>query len=214
MKFPTSVASFFISRMDTKVDGLLPEGSSLRGKAAIANARLAYAAFEEFFSGPRWSTLADAGARVQRPLWASTSTKNPAYPDTIYIDSLIGPNSINTVPPQTLEVFRDHGQAEISITGGNLASRHVIADLENCGISYAKVTRELEEEGVRAFSTAFADMLGIIESRRSSAVASLGCLFHPAQKSDWQTGIRIQSLRVCGTKIPRFGLPMQKVRQR
>src|SRR5512134_21440 len=113
-----SVASFFVSRVDSKIDSRLPEDSSLRGKAAIANAKLAYDEYETTFSTHRWENLKVKGARVQRPLWASTSTKNPAYPDTIYVDNLIGPDTVNTVPPATLEAVRDHGVAEVTITRG------------------------------------------------------------------------------------------------
>ena len=111
-----SVASFFVSRVDTKIDPKLPEGSPLRGKAAIANAKLAYDEFQKTFASHRWENLKVKGARVQRPLWASTSTKNPAYPDTIYVDNLIGPETVNTVPPATLEAVRDHGMAEVTLT--------------------------------------------------------------------------------------------------
>src|SRR5512146_5085 len=103
-----SVASFFVSRVDTKIDATLPDGSDLQGKAAIANAKLAYDEFQKTFASHRWENLKVKGARVQRPLWASTSTKNPAYPDTIYVDNLIGPETVNTVPPATLDAFKDH----------------------------------------------------------------------------------------------------------
>jgi transaldolase/glucose-6-phosphate isomerase len=174
--FPASVASFFISRMDTKVDALLPDDSVLRGKAAIASAKLAYAAFRETFAGPRWERLAKAGARLQRPLWASTSTKNPAYPDTLYVDNLIGPDTVNTVPPQTLDAFRDHGHAALTITENLDDARRVFAGLEGRGITLPRVTQELEDEGVKAFADAFAFMLAAIEARRSAAAASLGPL--------------------------------------
>ncbi len=173
---PASVASFFVSRMDTKVDALLPDGSPLRGKSAIANAKLAYAAFLETFTGPRWKKLAKAGARLQHPLWASTSTKNPAYPDTLYVDNLIGPDTVNTVPPQTLDAFRDHGQAAVTLTQGLDGARRVFAELESSGISIARVTQELEDEGVKAFADAFSALIAAIEARRSAAVASLGPL--------------------------------------
>jgi transaldolase/glucose-6-phosphate isomerase len=173
---PASVASFFVSRMDTKVDALLPEDSSLRGKAAIANAKLAYAAFRETFTGPRWEKLAAAGARLQRPLWASTSTKNPAYPDTLYVEDLIGPDTVNTVPPQTLDAFRDHGRAAITITENFDDARRVFAELESHGISIARVTQELEDEGVKAFADSFSALLAAIEARRAASVASLGSL--------------------------------------
>jgi transaldolase len=112
-----SVASFFVSRVDSKVDPKLPEDSPLRGKAAVANAKLAYEQFEAIFTSPRFATLkARFRARVQRPLWASTGTKNPSYPDTLYVDELIGPDTVNTVPPATLDAFRDHGTATMTIT--------------------------------------------------------------------------------------------------
>ncbi len=171
-----SVASFFVSRVDTKVDKLLPEGSSLRGKAAVANTKLAYEEFRSVFDGPRFAKLQAAGGRVQRPLWASTSTKNPAYPDTLYVDELIGPATVNTVPPQTLEAFREHGKAEVTVMRDLDGARQVIADLEAVGISMAQVTQELEDEGVRAFADAFTDLLKTIDGRREAAVAQLGPL--------------------------------------
>ncbi|MBI4731123.1 MAG: bifunctional transaldolase/phosoglucose isomerase, partial [Chloroflexi bacterium] len=177
-----SVASFFVSRMDTKVDALLPEGSPLRGKAAIANAKLAYAAFRETFTGPRWKKLAKAGARLQRPLWASTSTKDPAYPDTLYVDNLIGPDTVNTVPPQTLDAFRGHGKAAVTITEGLDDAHRIFAELESSGISIARATQELEDEGVKAFADAFSAMLAAIEARRAAAAASLGPLSAPVKR--------------------------------
>src|SRR5574339_981679 len=113
-----SVASFFVSRVDSKIDPKLPDDSPLRGQAAIANAKLAYDQYQQVFSSRRWENLKIKGARVQRPLWASTSTKNPAYPDTIYVDNLIGPETVNTVPPQTLDAFKDHGVASMSLVRG------------------------------------------------------------------------------------------------
>lgn len=179
---PASVASFFVSRMDTKVDLLLPKDSPLRGKAAVANAKLAYAAFQETFSGERWQKLLDAGGRIQRPLWASTSTKNRAYPDTLYVDELIGSDTVNTVPPQTLEAFKDHGRAETTLTEGVEDARKVFSALEEAGISVRRVTRELEDEGVRAFLEAFSAMLKAIEERRVSALESLGGLTGGVQR--------------------------------
>ncbi len=114
----SSVASFFVSRVDSKVDALLPQDSPLRGRIAIANAKLAYDDFLHTFSGDRWEKLKSAGARVQRPLWASTSTKNPAYNDTLYVDNLVGPDTVNTVPPQTLDAARDHAVTQVTITQG------------------------------------------------------------------------------------------------
>src|SRR5512147_190364 len=171
-----SVASFFVSRVDTKIDPRLPEGSPLRGKAAIANAKLAYDEFEKTFTGRRWENLKVKGARVQRPLWASTSTKNPSYPDTIYVDNLIGPETVNTVPPQTLEAFKDHGKAEVTITRGLEQAHEDLKQLKAAGIDMDVVTQELEDEGVKAFADAFSQLLGTIEKRRQTALASLGPL--------------------------------------
>ena len=169
-----SVASFFVSRVDSKIDPKLPDGSPLKGKAAIANAKLAYDAYEQTFSTRRWENLKVKGARVQRPLWASTSTKNPAYPDTIYIDNLIGPDTVNTVPPATLEAFRDHGVAEVTITRNLEQAQEELKQLEAAGISMDVVTQELEEEGVKAFADAFAQLLKTIDERRISAASRLG----------------------------------------
>src|SRR6266498_543698 len=129
-----SVASFFVSRVDTKIDPKLPEDSPLRGKAAIANAKLAYDEYEKTFSTHRWENLKIKGARVQRPLWASTSTKNPAYPDTIYVDNLIGPETVNTVPPQTLEAVLDHAKIEITLTRDLDQAQEAIHQLEASGL--------------------------------------------------------------------------------
>src|SRR5215211_1906366 len=177
-----SVASFFVSRVDTKIDPQLPEDSPLRGKAAIANAKLAYDAYEQTFSTRRWENLKIKGARVQRPLWASTSTKNPDYPDTIYIDNLIGPDTVNTVPPATLEAFREHGIAEVTITRDLEQAQEALKELEAAGISMDVVTQELEEEGVKAFGEAFAQLLKTIDERRTSATSRLGSIAEPVAK--------------------------------
>jgi transaldolase/glucose-6-phosphate isomerase len=171
-----SVASFFVSRVDTKVDGLLSKGSSLRGQAAIANARLAYEAFTKTFSGERWEALYPKGARLQRPLWASTSTKNPDYPDTAYVDTLIGPHTVNTVPPKTLEAFRDHGVVEETITRQMDRVHALFGFLEAEGVSMDVVTQELEDEGVKAFADSFTALLETIEERCAEAVSQLGPL--------------------------------------
>ena len=172
-----SVASFFVSRVDTKIDPKLPKDSSLLGKAAIANAKLAYHAFEETFTSARFATLkARFSARAQRPLWASTGTKNPAYSDTVYVDNLIGPDTVNTVPPATLDAFRDHGKAAITITRGLDESKAQIAELEALGISMKQVTQELEEEGVKSFADAFKVLLDVVDDRRKSAVSSINPL--------------------------------------
>ena len=171
-----SVASFFVSRVDTKVDSLLPKLSSLRGQAAIANARLAYEAFTKKFSEERWEELYPKGARLQRPLWASTSTKNPQYPDTAYVNTLIGPYTVNTLPPKTLEAFRDHGVAKETITQQMDRVHAVFGELEEDGVSMDVVTQELEDEGVKAFADAFTALLETIEERRVTAVSQLGPL--------------------------------------
>lgn len=182
-----SVASFFVSRIDSKVDKRLEaiiqaEGSlaglaqSLRGKAAVANARLAYQEFRRVFESERFNTLAKHGARLQRPLWASTSTKNPTYPDTLYVDSLIGPHTINTVPPETLNSFREHGKPALTIESDLQAARLVFDHLAELGIVMEQVTDALEQEGVKAFADAFNALLDTIEQRRLAAVQSLGLL--------------------------------------
>ena len=180
-----SVASFFVSRVDTKVDKRLeailkkenkhaPKAQSLLGKAAIANARLAYALFLEEFEGGRFKKLSQKGARKQRPLWASTSTKNSAYSDVLYVEELVGPDTVNTMPPQTIDAFADHGESQVKLGSQVQAEKDTIAGLESLGISMAKVTKELEEEGVKAFSDAFEDLIQAIEERRQKAVAELG----------------------------------------
>ena len=177
-----SVASFFVSRVDTKIDPRLPDGSPLRGQAAIANAKLAYDEFMKTFVGRRWENLKVKGARVQRPLWASTSTKNPAYPDTIYVDNLIGPETVNTVPPATLDAFRDHGVPAVTLTRDLDKSKEALAQLEAAGISMDQVTQELEDEGVKAFADAFSQLLTTIDGRRKNAASALGPLAAPVSK--------------------------------
>ena len=164
-----SVASFFISRIDSNVDKRLnalddDRASALLGKTAIANARLAYQTFKEQFGSERFARLQTQGGRLQRPLWASTSTKNPAYPDILYVDELIGPNTINTMPPQTLEAFRDHGQAKLTLESNLDEARQIMTELEAIGISLAEVTQELEEAGVKAFADASASLLKTIKN--------------------------------------------------
>jgi transaldolase/glucose-6-phosphate isomerase len=172
----SSVASFFVSRVDSKVDALLPTDSPLRGQIAIANAKLAYDDFLHTFSGDRWEKLKSAGARLQRPLWASTSTKNPAYKDMLYVDSLIGPDTVNTVPPQTLDAARDHAVTQVTITQGVDQARDSIATLEKSGISLDQVTDQLEKEGVETFDKSVTDLLSTIDRRRKDAVSALGPL--------------------------------------
>jgi transaldolase len=165
-----SVASFFVSRIDTKVDKQLPEGSPLRGRAAVDNAKLAYVdVFEQVFQGPRWERLAAAGARVQRPLWASTSTKNPAYAPTLYVDTLIAEHTVNTVPDTTLDAYRTHGDPHAdTIHEGVDEARKTMNGLADAGVDFAQVTRELEDEGVKAFADAYDGMLKAIQEKREA----------------------------------------------
>jgi len=164
-----SVASFFISRVDTALDRALEgakHASDLQGKIAIANAKAAYARFREIFSGDRWERLARSGARVQRPLWASTGTKNPLYPDTLYVDSLIGADTVNTVPPATLQAFLDHGQVAPALESGLDEARAVLGRLAECGFDLEAVTEKLQVEGVEAFAESFRTLMaGIAEKR-------------------------------------------------
>ena len=177
-----SVASFFISRVDSKIDPQLPDGSDLKGKAAIANAKLAYDLYHQTFVGRRWENLKVKSARVQRPLWASTSTKNPVYPDTLYVDELIGPETVNTVPPATLDAFRDHGTAEMRLVREVDEAKVSLEQLEVAGISMDVVTQELEDEGVKAFEDAFTQLLATIDERRKNAASSLGLIADSVSK--------------------------------
>ena len=169
-----SVASFFVSRVDTEVDKRIdaklaarglraPERArleELKGTIAVANAQLAYAQFRELFAGPRWERLSARGARLQRPLWASTSTKNPAYRDVKYVEELIGPNTVNTMPPATIEAFRDHGVVARTVDANLDAARRRIAQLEEAGISLDAVTSKLLTEGIASFAHSFNSLLG------------------------------------------------------
>jgi transaldolase len=164
------VASFFISRVDTEVDRRLDaigtdEALALRGKAAVAQAKLAYRLFQQTFSGPRWEALAARGANVQRPLWASTSTKNPAYPKTLYVDTLIGPDSVNTLPEATLEDFEAVGTVARTIDAGVDDAQQVFDDLARVGIDLDDVGRVLEDEGVASFSKSFDDLLDSLSAK-------------------------------------------------
>ena len=165
------VASFFISRVDTEIDKRLESiGSSaalaLRGQAAVAQARLAYSMFREVFSGDAWSFLRSRGARLQRPLWASTSTKNPAYPDTLYVDQLIGPDTVNTLPESTIEAFREHGTIASTIDRNVEESRRIWEELSNVGVDIAEVSRVLEDEGLRSFQSSFDDVMATLSVKR------------------------------------------------
>src|SRR6478672_1025306 len=160
-----SVASFFVSRVDTAVDAMLPEGSPLRGKAAIANAKLAYQRYLEIKADDRWQALAAHGARVQRPLWASTGTKNPAYSDVLYIDNLIGPECVNTMPDPTIAAFMDHGVVERTVDKDVDRARRELELLQEAGIDLDDVTRRLELDGVRSFSDSFDSLVGTLRER-------------------------------------------------
>ena len=160
-----SVASFFVSRVDAKVDALLPEGSPLRGKVAVANARAAYGAFLDVTASDRWQSLAADGAKPQRPLWASTSTKDPSYPDTLYVDELVGPTTVNTVPEATLDAVRDHGAEPADrLTGEVDAARELLATLPDAGVDLGQVTKELETEGVEKFVDSFEQAVATVAS--------------------------------------------------
>lgn len=171
-----SVASFFVSRIDTNVDArldaMLPAADdakkalleSCRSKVAIANAKLAYESYHRIFSGPRWEALAAKGARVQRLLWASTSTKNPQLRDVLYVEELIGKDTVNTIPPATYDAFRDHGVPRSSLSENLDAARAVMQNLAAAGISIDQVTDELLEQGVKLFADAFAKLLGVVQS--------------------------------------------------
>jgi len=165
-----SVASFFVSRVDTEVDRRLdaigtPEALALRGKAAVAQAKLAYEQFRSIFSGPRWEALQARGAHLQRPLWASTSTKNPAYPDTLYVDSLIGPDTVNTLPDATIEAFNDHGTVARTVDADMDEVHRVWSTLADVGVDMDDVAAQLEREGVSSFQKSFDELLGALTTK-------------------------------------------------
>jgi transaldolase len=176
-----SVASFFVSRVDTLVDKLLEDKAkatsdsaeqqkykSLEGKAAIANARIVYQEFKKIFHSPRFESLKHSGAHVQRPLWASTSTKNPAYRDVLYAEELIGPDTVDTMPLETIEKFRDHGQVRLSIED-NIPQAHAVLDaLEQIGIHYDQVTQQLQDEGVQKFADSFHQLFKGIDDKKKA----------------------------------------------
>ena len=169
-----SVASFFVSRVDTEADKRLdavgkPE---LKGKLAIANAKLAYQRYEELFSGERWGALAAKGATKQRCLWASTSTKNPEYRDVMYVEELLGPETVNTMPLETIEAFQDHGVVADTLEQGIDEARKLLEDLASAGVDYDDVTDTLEREGVQKFSDSFAELLEGITAKRGELVSA------------------------------------------
>jgi transaldolase / glucose-6-phosphate isomerase len=180
LKKMAGVASFFISRIDTLVDSLLNDRikktsdatgqallKSLLGKVAIANGKLTYQRYERIFSGPRWQALATRGAQTQRVLWASTSTKNPAYRDVIYVEELIGPATVNTMPPATIDAFRDHGRVRKSLTEDVPGAQKVMDDLARAGISIQEVTDKLTDDGVKLFADAFDKLLAAVDESTS-----------------------------------------------
>jgi transaldolase len=173
----SSVASFFVSRVDTEADKRLDAIGSdtalaLRGKLAVANARLAYQSWHEVFSGERWQFLASKGASKQWCLWASTSTKNPDYPDTLYVDSLIGPETVNTMPLEAVEAFQDHGRVALTLEEGVDEARSLLRELERAGVDLDDVTETLEAEGVQKFDDSFQELLDGIRAKRGELVSA------------------------------------------
>jgi transaldolase/glucose-6-phosphate isomerase len=169
----SSVASFFISRVDTEVDRILESqgDTDLKGKIAIANAKASYQEFQNIFSGPRWERLASSGAHVQRVLWASTGVKNPLYPDTLYVDQLIGPDTVNTVPPATFNAFRDHGHVAVTITRGVEEARAHLDRLRDIGIDLGVITQKLQHEGLSSFAKSFEALMTSIANKRDLLLA-------------------------------------------
>ncbi len=168
-----SVASFFVSRVDTKVDPMLEANGTdaalnARGAAAVGNARLAYEAYLEIFHGPEFAELREAGARVQRCLWASTSTKNPDYSDILYVAELIGPETVNTMPTETIEAFLDHGDVRRTLDRDLHGAHDAIRAVEGSGVSMERVTAELLDEGVKAFAKSFDDLIATIDGKREA----------------------------------------------
>ncbi|MFP3915833.1 MAG: transaldolase [Actinomycetota bacterium] len=167
-----SVASFFVSRMDTEVDRRLEEigaeeAMALRGRTAVANAQLAYRAFLDTFTGPRWDVLAARGARIQKPLWASTSVKNPDYPDTLYVEQLVAPHTVNTMPVDTIDAYQDHGPRPNAFGPEDMArARHVIDAMEPAGVDYDDVMQVLEDEGVEKFTASWNELVDSVEMER------------------------------------------------
>jgi len=168
-----SVASFFVSRIDAKVDARLPDDSPLRGRVAIASARVAYQRYRARFAGPEWHRLRELGARPQRPLWASTATKDPSYPDVLYVSELIGPDVINTMPQRTLHAFADHGRVARTLDADPAAAEQILAAAAQAGIDLDAVTGELEREGVQSFCDSYRQLLDCIE-HRVGALAAVG----------------------------------------
>jgi transaldolase len=169
-----SVASFFLSRIDTKVDELLPKDSELRGQVALASARVAYQRYLAKFAGPEWDRLEALGAKRQRPLWASTGTKNPDYSDVLYVEELIGPDVVNTMPDHTLQAFADHGEVDSTLAADPQAAARTLADAEAAGIDLTSITDQLEREGVRSFCDSYRELLDCIETKLGAVTAGGG----------------------------------------
>jgi transaldolase len=170
-----SVASFFVSRVDTEADKRLDATGGhehLKGRLAIANAKLAYQRYKEIFAGPRWDALAAKGAAPQRCLWASTSTKNPEYRDVMYVEQLIGPETVNTMPKETIEAFQDHGEVRTTLEESLDEARQLFEELAQAGIDYDDVTRVLEDEGVQKFADSFEELLEGIAAKRGQLVSA------------------------------------------
>jgi transaldolase len=170
-----SVASFFVSRVDTEADKRLDDlggHDELKGKLAVANAKLAYQRYDEIFSGERWAKLAAAGATKQRCLWASTSTKNPAYRDVLYVEELIGPETVNTMPEETIEAFQDHGEVALTLEQGIDEAKRLFEQLADAGVDYDDVVRVLEDEGVQKFADSFSELLDGIRAKRGELAAA------------------------------------------
>jgi transaldolase len=165
-----SVASFFVSRVDTKADPLLPADSTLRGRVAIANAHVAYGRYRERFADERWRALGVAGARPQRPLWASTGTKDPTYSDVLYVEELIAPDVVNTMPEATLRAFADHGHATRVLSESTAAAEDILRDAEHAGIDLAAITAQLEREGVRSFCASYEELIARIKTKTEDTV--------------------------------------------
>ena len=228
-----SVASFFVSRIDTLVDGLLAARiksatsdsdrtllQGLQGKVAIANAKMAYEMYKEIFSGPRWDALAKRGAQTQRLLWASTSTKNPAYRDVMYVEELIGSPTVDTIPPATLDAFRDHGRPRASLEEGVEQARQTMKDLATAGISMKQVTDQLTDEGVKLFAEAFDKLLAVVsEHAGKKSPAAEGALTYrlpddlakavQATLDDWKSRQQSAAFVVWG----RFAVDQHRRRQ-
>ena len=170
-----SVASFFVSRVDTETDRRLDEiggHDELKGKLAIANAKLAYQRYKEIFAGDRWEALSSKGATTQRCLWASTSTKNPAYRDVMYVEELIGPKTVNTMPDETIEAFQDHGEVAPTLEEGVDEAKRVFEQIQQAGVDYDEVTNTLEREGVEKFADSFAELLEGIRAKSGELAAA------------------------------------------